>query len=1117
MGILAAVRNSVVKGTKKAADGVAKTSQLSPEQVRTIDDKRIKYLSEKPSRDDEMVEELTKRNLGAIGIEVYNAYLPQISELYLPIKERKNFEGNNRISYFEICKWVKDPTEDNIEKLMSVYQVLSEEKCNIALIYNRTIKGCAIYLAVVNNGSESDPSEVKSFKDRILGALKGNFPGAGLVTEKRETKGFGINVPDCLTINSENNQAKAKSVAVATNLATEKSEKFISQTIEKVLDGIIPQKKSEEYTIVLLATPVKEQIERKNRLYELYTALAPYSDWQTNYTFTEMHGVNSSSTFGLNIGTNAGTQSGISRSEGESNSTTESESTTNTVSIGVNAGVSAGGSHSKTKGIAKTVTKVITDAVNTGTNLGFNMGASFARSSSVTANLGKNEGITQNFVNYGIKHTLENLERQVQRLEESTALGLWDFAAYVISEDSIIANNVAHTYLALTQGEDSFLAEASVNLWRGDLRKEIDINNEKEQAESILISLSRLQHPEFCLRAIGKNAIPDEYLVYPSSVTATTSLSGKELARALNFPSKSVCGLPVIETAAFGRNVSSYSQIDKDFILGDVYHMHTSEPDSKVELSKLNMTSHIFVTGSTGTGKTNTVAKVLKRIVLDNDDDKTHFMVIEPAKGEYKDIIGGYENVKVYGTNPNYSLLLRINPFSFPRNITVGEHIDRLVEIFNVCWPMYAAMPAILKDAIIRAYEEAGWDIETSKNTCSEKLFPGFIDVMEQVKWILNSSEYSADTKGDYTGALIARLKTLTNGINAQIFSVNCLSDDELFDKNVVIDMSRVGSVETKSLIMGLLVLKLQEYRLSEKKPDIKKLEHITVLEEAHNLLRRTSIEQSSESANLLGKSVEMLSNSIAELRAFGEGFIIADQAPGLMDMAVIRNTNTKIVHRLPEQSDRELVGRSMGLSDGQIAELSKLEKGVAAVYQNEWIECVLCKVDEFKKKDKKSFVLEKDIDTLSEKQIHKELTDYIIKKELERAGSKVDLQRLSKLVLNSQLKVSVKKDLVEYLDSNGVNAVEPLRKVELLRKLVFDLLDAENAIKEANKEEKIEDWVNKLVEKVNPSLRQYSKKQIDLAVVLVVYELYERERDNSYRTIFQTYKKMFDDEKGVR
>ena len=222
-----------------------------------------------------MVEELTKRNLGAIGIEVYNAYLPQISELYLPIKERKNFEGNNRISYFEICKWVKDPTEDNIEKLMSVYQVLSEEKCNIALIYNRTIKGCAIYLAVVNNGSESDPSEVKSFKDRILGALKGNFPGAGLVTEKRETKGFGINVPDCLTINSENNQAKAKSVAVATNLATEKSEKFISQTIEKVLDGIIPQKKSEEYTIVLLATPVKEQIERKNRLYELYTALTP--------------------------------------------------------------------------------------------------------------------------------------------------------------------------------------------------------------------------------------------------------------------------------------------------------------------------------------------------------------------------------------------------------------------------------------------------------------------------------------------------------------------------------------------------------------------------------------------------------------------------------------------------------------------------------------------------------------------------------------------------------------------------------------------------------------------------------------------------------------------------
>lgn len=125
-------------------------------------------------------------------------------------------------------------------------------------------------------------------------------------------------------------------------------------------------------------------------------------------------------------------------------------------------------------------------------------------------------------------------------------------------------------------------------------------------------------------------------------------------------------------------------------------------------------------------------------------------------------------------------------------------------------------------------------------------------------------------------------------------------------------------------------------------------LQHVTVLEEAHNLLRRTSDIQTQESSNLQGKSVEMIANAIAEMRTYGEGFIIADQAPGLMDASVIRNTNTKIIMRLPDQSDRELVGRAASLNEEQIAELAKLPLGVAAVYQNDWLEAVLCKIPAF-------------------------------------------------------------------------------------------------------------------------------------------------------------------------
>ena len=263
----------------------------------------------------------------------------------------------------------------------------------------------------------------------------------------------------------------------------------------------------------------------------------------------------------------------------------------------------------------------------------------------------------------------------------------------------------------------------------------------------------------------------------------------------------------------------------------------------------------------------------------------------------------------------------------------------------------FAAMPAVLKAAVERAYVVCGWSLSTSRCVCDR--FPTFQDVMRALPAVVDSKKFSKDTQGDYKGALLTRIESLTNGINGQVL---CREDElpmeELFDQNVIVDLSRVGSPETKALLMGVLILKLQEHRMTQRAHGNSRanqgLSHVTVLEEAHNLLRRTSSEQSQESSNLQGKSVEMLTNAIAEMRTYGEGFIIADQAPGLLDMAAVRNTNTKIILRLPDESDRQLAGRAAGLSDDQIAELARLDRGVAAVFQNHWLEPVLCGVDPF-------------------------------------------------------------------------------------------------------------------------------------------------------------------------
>lgn len=1210
------IKNMIRRAGGKAADTVAKLSVLSPEQLKDMEDRREAYLSEVPSMDDEAAELMTMRLLGANSIEIYNEYLKHINDLYVPVKKDAEYDSAfnpaYNIRYINITKWVTDKKENNLEKLVNVYEVLSDEDCNIALIFHRTMVGTSVYLAVTNTQNASNNVDIDNYRKRLIEAIRGNFPGA----EWADEKGKGI-IP-CMK------EMRPYTIASASNIPGEKSEKFISQTIEKLLDGIIPDDPEKEYTIVLLATPVKDVEDRKLHLADLYSGMAPYAGWQTNFTYTQSDSTNSMATFGLNAGVSAGIQNGTNSSIANTDGTTDSEGstvtdstgntetnsegssitdttgTTNTDTIGQSTSDTAGTSSttgtthttgtnqsvsnqegsSKTGGgavqpfgivvngsltsnesvtnatgssisdavmqnatetasktatqstskaiaeatskalatstgkavansvghaVANTLGRAVTNSqtiskgIYKGVNFGGNFGANFARSSNVSATVGKNEGITQTFTNYTIKHTLEILEEQMKRLEQSTALGMWDFAAYFISEDQNVASNVAHSYLALTQGENSYMSQTTVNIWRGD-------TPDSDDAKEIYGYLRELRHPIFGLSP-ALTTEDSDFNLYPAIVTAATSLSGKELAYSLNFPQKSVAGFPVLECAEFGRNIVTYGeQTTKDELrLGKIFHMNHEERGN-VSLAEKSLTSHVFVTGSTGSGKSNTVYQILDEA----SEKNVKFLVVEPAKGEYKHVFGNEADVSVYGTNPKLSPMLRLNPFSFPDGVHIFEHLDRLVEIFNVCWPMYAAMPAVLKSAIQKSYEDCGWDMLRSVNKYDDMLYPSFADVARNIKTIIESSEYDAENKGAYKGSLLTRLESLTNGINGTVFVTDELYAAELFDENVIIDLSRVGSSETKSLIMGILVLKLQEYRMAFANGMNSDLRHITVLEEAHNLLKRTSSAVSSESGNLLGKSVEMLSNAIAEMRTYGEGFIIVDQAPGLLDMAAIRNTNTKIIMRLPDQEDRELVGRAANLNDDQIQELVKLPCGVGAIYQNEWIQPILCKVNRFETNDQiYQYTPSDDVyDKMEVEDLSESLLDFIMNKELFKRGDDYEMRKFRREVIKSRLDTRVKVDFMEYITS------EPKEKIKELRSLLYDLLQANTAIGAADQYAELSLWAHTVVDALKPSIKQYSNKQINIALGLLLYE--QAQRNNTYNDLYCRFTEVYKNEGRV-
>lgn len=610
----------------------------------------------------------------------------------------------------------------------------------------------------------------------------------------------------------------------------------------------------------------------------------------------------------------------------QGSSKSESISNTTGSSSGIFGGLNAGYAHTSSHSTTESDTEAHTDSHSE------SKGESETTTKGTTTTRGNGRTLQTEIDNKLVEEMLQRIDNQLKRIKEFEDYGAYNCGAYFLSgkqESSILA---ANTYRALMIGDGSGVETGAVNIW-----------TDSEKVSVMKEYLKRIEQPVFYLPMIDEQGNTHSYVTY----SAGTMVSGLELPLHLGLPTKSVAGLSVIEHAEFGRNVKTE---EPGIGIGQIYHMGETDKNMSVSLNLKSLTSHTFVTGSTGTGKSNTVYQLIDKV----RSKGIPFMVIEPAKGEYKECLG--ENCNVFGTNATETELLYINPFSFPEKIHILEHIDRLVEILNACWPMYAAMPAVLKDSIERVYVNKGWNLLKSKCGVKGRPFPTFADLLVTLPEVMEESSYSADTKSDYSGALVTRVKSLTNGLNGQLLCSGIEIDEKtLFEENTIIDLSRIGAMETRSLFMGILVMKLQEYHMSRKQDMNGELRHLTVLEEAHNLLRRTAINQTQESSNLQGKSVEMITNSIAEMRTYGEGFVIVDQAPGLLDEAVIRNTNTKIILRLPYSEDREIVGKAVALNDDQIKEIAKLPKGVAVLYQNDWLEAVLCHFDKYE--DKKPYV----------------------------------------------------------------------------------------------------------------------------------------------------------------
>lgn len=833
----------------------------------------------------------------------YLINLPGQKVLPLP-EEEKN---SNAIRLYKIEKLVYDKHENVNDKLISVYSALQNLGGSALLILEGTGKELHFYIGIRSKTNAAVMGRI------LQKSFIGNFPGS-ILTNLRNNEITSV-LEQIVSTKHENTPKNISCVTVIPSMRDEDKDKYV-QGIEKFIDTM----QGELFTVVLIAKPVsKDDLEQRKRGFEeLYSTLSPFIKttlaYGENYSKAVSKGLFENFSHSVN--------NSVAKTTGQNYSTSVSH--TQGTHQGYNAGgggfgINGGMSNSTTTGyssgtsFSRSVTEGTADTTGTGSN------------TSDTETAGTSRTLTIEHQNKSIHVMLEKIDQQLKRMKDCEAFGVWECAGYFISDDIQTSVVAANTYQALMLGNNTDTENSFINIW--DVRT--------PYTSEVLNYIRYGLHPIV-------EIMPE--LGYDSqTVTPGNFISGKELPMLMGLPHKSVTGLTATSIAEFGRNVFVQKRTDekRQIRIGRIHHMGKTE-DNLVNLNLDSFTSHCFITGSTGSGKSNTTYCLLEKFI----ENQIPFLVIEPAKGEYKDTFGAVEGINIFSTNPLIGQLLKLNPFRFDASIHILEHLDRLIEIFNACWEMYAAMPAILKDAVEQIYVEKGWDLLNSIYIRGpEPVFPTFADLLKVLPKIIRSSAYSTDTQGDYTGALVTRITSLTNGISGQIFCDSYdIPDSTLFDENTIVDLSRVGSTETKSLIMGILVLRLSEYRMAHAKQSNSALNHITVLEEAHNLLKRAIT--AAEGGNLVAKSVEMVCNSIAEMRTYGEGFIIVDQSPTSVDIAAIKNTNTKILMRLPEKEDCDAVGNAVGLDEGQAKELTKLATGIAVVMQNNWLQAVLTQID---------------------------------------------------------------------------------------------------------------------------------------------------------------------------
>lgn len=569
----------------------------------------------------------------------------------------------------------------------------------------------------------------------------------------------------------------------------------------------------------------------------------------------------------------------------------------------------------------------------------------------------KSNNLTTQYLDKFADYAEKTLDQHCLRLNKGRNLGFWNTGVYVLGQTGDDINTVMGMLRSVYSGDESFIEPIRTHL----LRRDSGCLDIIRRCDLIPLELNK-QEVENNDRLVAKPphtsdkepwSILGEIFQYVS-----TPLNTEELSITTALPRRDVPGLRFVKSAV--RFASNSTACGKDCItLGHLVDTGVRQASTySIDVSAL--VRHMLVTGSTGSGKSTTCKTIITQIL----QRQIPTLIIEPAKDEYvrwaiewnKALDADETLTEAQREQQRFQIYmpgvdeldgmeierLKLNPFQpaavAEAPIDVMTRCEQVISLFNASLPVSDVLPILLDESMYRYALEKFGQAALDGDIAQRSDYPRLDGVIATAQQVLAARGYDKKVQDDIRAALHTRFSYLTRGKRGSILNVNCsTSYDKLFNRPTVINLSRISGSKDKALIMSILLLSLYEYRISAFQYDAayrenarkNKLLHLTVVEEAHNVLTKPSADFSG-TGNAQQAVADFFTNMLSEIRSYGQGMMIVDQVPTRLIPDAIKNTNYKIVHRLVAPDDCAVMAAGLALRPDQTTIIPSLEIGNA-------------------------------------------------------------------------------------------------------------------------------------------------------------------------------------------